>query len=193
MTKKVFRILIFIVMISMSGCGFYEEIRELYPNAFAQIDSDDQNEISEIAELDRYFYCEGYRYWYQILSPTDRIWYEDIENILSSMAQKSDLSKEGLKKGLTEEDIDRIFQCVMMDHPELFFVDGYLYTIGKLGERTENISFSGTYNVTYEEAVRRKQEIEEYVEPIVAGAPKSSDDYELIKYVYEELDRKSVV
>lgn len=191
MTKKIFRILLFVIVINLGGCGFYEEIREFYPNAFAQVDSGDQNEISEVTELDRYFYCEGYRYWYQTLTLTERIWYEDIENILCSMAQKSDLSKEGLRNGLTEEEIDRIFQCVMMDHPELFFVDGYVYTIGKLGDKTEKISFSGTYNVTYEEAVRRKNEIEKYVEPIVAGAPKTTDDYELIKYVYEDLIRET--
>lgn len=187
----VVRMAVFAIMISLGGCGFYDEIQGSFPSAFAQIDSGNQSEICEIKEFENYFYRDGFRYWYQTLSQAEQVWYKDMENILCSMAPKADLSKEVLQFGFGEDDIDHVFQCVMLDHPELFFVDGYVYTIGKLGDKTESISFTGTYNVSYDEAVRRKALIEECAAPILEGAPKTSDDYEIIKYVYEELIRRT--
>lgn len=146
-----------------------------------------EGDLSGQLYYDRYFLRDGSRYCYGTLTPAERIWYSDMENILGSMTEKGELSLEGIVQGLSEKDIDHIFQCVMMDHPELFFVDGYVYGISRLGEKLVKLEFSGTYNISKEEAASRKREIEAATGQIIRNAPVTGDDYEKIKYVYETL------
>lgn len=135
------------------------------------------------------FLLPGSRYAYDVLSEAEKIWYRDMENILGDMAEGRKLSAEGLKKGLTTEEIDRIFQSVMLDHPELFFVDGYSYNSYTSGDLLLNVEFSGNYNVDRDTALRKQQEILASADAVLAGAPVSGDDYAKIKYVYETLIR----
>ncbi len=143
--------------------------------------------LGDLVNYDHFFLGEGNHYCYNTLTLAERIWYEDMENILGSLAEKGELSQEGIVQGLTENDIDHIFQCVMMDHPEFFFVDGYVYGVSRMGEKLIKLEFSGSYHTTREEAVQKKQQIEQAAERIVLNCPQASDDYEKIKYVYETL------
>lgn len=88
---------------------------------------------------------------------------------------------------LDHEEISRIFQCVLNDHPELFYVDGYTYTQYTLGDVLKKITFTGTYRLTKEEAVKRQTEIDNYVNQCLAGLPDGADEYETVKYIYEYL------
>ncbi len=51
------------------------------------------------------------------------------------MKKKGKLTADGLSLGLDDKDLDKIFYCVMMDHPEIFYVDGYRYTKLLRGEK----------------------------------------------------------
>ncbi|MBO4290976.1 MAG: hypothetical protein J5898_03630, partial [Lachnospiraceae bacterium] len=133
------------------------------------------------------FLCGGSRYAYARLSEAEQIWYRDMEKILGNMAEKGQLSDEGLKKGLGTEHIDHIFQCIMIDHPELFYVEGYVYNSYTYGGKLTSLEFSGSYSLSKEEALARKKQIEEQARQIVAGCPKGTDDYGKIRYVYETL------
>jgi transglutaminase/protease-like cytokinesis protein 3 len=126
-------------------------------------------------------------YAYYSLTPSAKRWYQDIEQILGQMSENKELSAEGLKEGLTQADIETIFQCVMNDHPEFFYVDGYSYTVYESAGKTVKIELSGTYNVSFEEAKRREALIQEEVERILSGIDPYSIDYRKIKYVYETL------
>lgn len=127
-------------------------------------------------------------YAYRALSAAEAVWYRDMETILGCCQEKGRLSGEGLTAGLTVDNIDKIFQCVLNDHPELFYVDGYSY-VRYVKESKEGIGtaieFSGTYNVDYETALLRRREIEEAAEKILSGISPEASDYEKIKYVYD--------
>lgn len=82
-------------------------------------------------------------------------------------------------------EIDKIFQCVMLDHPEIFYADGYSFVKYTLGDRVEKITFSGTYNYTWEEKAAREALIEEKIAQIIQGIPQKASDYDKVKYVYE--------
>lgn len=126
-------------------------------------------------------------YAYNSLSDMERIWYRDMEEILGTFGTGQKLSKACLESGMDETDVDRIFQCVLNDHPELFYVEGYSYTKYTRGEKITSIEFSGNYTMDYDTAVERKAEIEAAAEEILAGIDGELSEYEKVKYVYETL------
>ncbi len=134
---------------------------------------------------------EVFPFAYESLSENEQIWYRDMEQILGSYGSDVELKTEGLNAGLGEEDIDKIFQCVMCDHPELFYVEGYSYTKYMRGERITSIAISGTYNVDLDTAVGREQEIQKAAGELLAGVGEDASDYDKVKYVYETLIRNT--
>lgn len=121
------------------------------------------------------------------LNEAEAVWYHDMENILGNFGEKVRLSEEGLRAGLAEDDIDRIFQCVLNDHPELFYVEGYSYVKYSRGDALTAIEFTGTYGMDRETALLRRQEIEKAAEEILEGITAEASDYDKVKYVYETL------
>lgn len=130
-------------------------------------------------------------YAYDKLSQTEQLWYSDMNRILGNMLKKQELSQQGLKEGLSEKDIDKIFQCVLNDHPEYFYVEGYTYTCYTRLDKVVKVEFSGTYSMEMEEAIARREQIKETAEGITMEVPVSASDYEKIKYVYEYLIRST--
>lgn len=133
----------------------------------------------------------AYPYAYNCLTEPAQLWYEDMVTALGEMQETVRLSEAGLEAGLDETCIDRIFQCVLNDHPELFFVSGYTYTKYYRGEDVVAIDFSGTYDMKYEEAVMRKQEIEQAAESILSGIDAQAGEYDKVKYVYDTIVRST--
>ena len=126
------------------------------------------------------------KYAYKQLSEEEQSWYKDINTLL---AYRYDgplkLDEEGLEQGLDEENVDKIYNAVMIDHPEYFYVDGYEYTVYTRGEKTVGIEITARYTLDKESCLSRMEEIREAAEDILYYAPETDDDYEKIKYVYE--------
>lgn len=97
------------------------------------------------------------------------------------------LSTEPIEQGLDEQDIDRIFQCVLIDHPEIFYTTGYTYTKYSRGDRTVGIDFAGTYSMPGEEAVRKAEEIRERASEWLSDIQPDASEYDKVKAVYEKI------
>jgi len=135
-----------------------------------------------------HFLQNGSRYAYNTLSEEEKIWYRDIEWCLDTMAEEVELSKEGLDAGLGEEDIQKVYLCVFLDHPEFFYTDcEYAYYVSRIGERMTGITVNPKYLYDWDTAVKRKAEMDAVVREILEGIDDDADDYEKIKYVYETL------
>ncbi|HIW82068.1 MAG TPA: hypothetical protein H9742_11245 [Candidatus Acetatifactor stercoripullorum] len=125
------------------------------------------------------------------LTDAQKQWYRDIEKSLGAMEETVRLSQEGIEAGLDETCIDQIFQCVLIDHPELFYVEGYTYTKYERGGSLLAIDFSGTYSMDIQSALTRKEAIEAGAAVYLSGIAAESSEYEKVKYVYETLIRNT--
>ena len=134
---------------------------------------------------------QGMRFAYESLNEVEKLWYLDMEKALGNMEENIRLSEEGIEAGLDETDIGSIFQCVLNDHPELFFVEGYTYTKYSRGDRLLDIDFSGAYSMDREEALARKQQIEEGAAVMLVGIDAGAPEYDKVKYVYETIIRNT--
>lgn len=141
----------------------------------------------ELSENGSFLFEGGSAYACGLLSESEQIWYRDMAQALGTMKDGVKLSEEGIRAGLDETAVDRIFQSVLSDHPELFYVEGYSYTSYTRGEKTVAVEFTGTYSQDFDTVLARKREIEREVDRVLAGAPDTEDEYEKIKYAYETL------
>ena len=120
-------------------------------------------------------------YAYQQLTEAERTVYIEILWSLLEFQDNVTLSTRN------QEEISYIFQCVLNDHPEIFYVEGYAYTKYTLGNMLKKITFTGSYTEDREDAAGRQARIDEYVSRCLAGLPAGADEYETVKYIYEYL------
>ncbi len=192
--KKIYIVLF--MLLFLTGCSS-EEILSEVPQTIvlpeAQIDSLPGQEAEETtAENDHTESCSlleegGSRFAYESLDAQEQIWYGEIEQALGEMTDTVKLSTEPIEQGLDELDIDRIFQCVLIDHPEIFYTTGYTYTKYSRGDRTVGIDFAGTYSLSREEAVEKAEKIRGRVSEWLADIPEDASEYDKVKAVYEKI------
>lgn len=85
-------------------------------------------------------------------------------------------------------EVEKVFQCVLNDHPEIFYVEGYTLTRYALGEELKMMTLSGTYSMTPEIIEAKKQLINSYVNQCFASLPTGDgSQYAIARYVYEYL------
>ena len=83
--------------------------------------------------------------------------------------------------------IDKAFSCVMIDHPEIFYVDGYKYTEYSNGDVVKRVTFTGNYLYNKSEIESRQAKIDDVVNEILRNAPTGADDYLKVKYVFDTI------
>lgn len=98
----------------------------------------------------------------------------------------------GMRSGVPLSTLDKsvlevVFTCVMNDHPELFYVEGYQYTEYTLGDAVTGITFSGTYSMTGAEMEQAGFMIEQKLAECFGEVPLNEDEYSTVKYLYEWL------
>lgn len=171
--------LICLLLFALCGCGDVGILAEKLQTAALVEESE--------ARVSGFLNEEAWCYAYRNLNEAETLWYQDIADCLSKMREEVRLDGQGIAAGLDETDIDKIFQCVLKDHPELFYVEGYTYRKYTRKDKIVAIQFSGTYGMSPEQAVAWNAEIETQVQLLMDGAVGLENDYEKVKYVYETL------
>lgn len=119
-------------------------------------------------------------YYYDKINEQQKMVYTEVLMILLK-------SEENITVSETEEsELELVFQAVLADHPEIFYVSGYQYTQYLSDARVQRISFTGTYTLTPEQIAAKQAEMEPYVENCLSGMPQG-DDYTKLRYLYEYL------
>ena len=124
------------------------------------------------------------RFAYERLDKNGKRVYNEIYLTIRDMRGEYELDCENV------DDINRFFLCVMMDHPEIFWVSGYVYTRYTRGDVLEAMGFKGAYTLDPETVTSRQASIDAYVDTCLAGVPQA-DDYARIKYIYEYVIRNT--
>ena len=120
-------------------------------------------------------------YGFSMLEITQQNVYVEILYGLENYVEEMEIST----KDTTE--IDKIFQYVLMDHPEIFYTDGYSFVKYTLGDEVKKITFKGTYLYNQEEKEKLEVSIENAASEMLQGIPQDATDYEKVKYVYETI------
>ncbi len=83
--------------------------------------------------------------------------------------------------------VERMFDRVMADHPEIFYVDGYECTTYTLAGELIRIAFRGSYTMDPAQIENRRMMLESAADDWLSGAGTAVDDYGRVKYLYESL------
>lgn len=156
---------------------------EYVPASVQETESETQAYLEPESETEAVMSAAGQtdKFAYHQLDEEKKRLYVDIFTILDQMASDITISS------LNADDVDRVFQLVMNDHPELFYVQGYSMSKYTTNGVVTSISLSGKYTKTPEEKAAAETQIESYVNQCLQNAPKTGSDYEKVKYVYEYL------
>ena len=79
------------------------------------------------------------------------------------------------------------FSCVLIDHPEIFYVKGYTCSKYTRDDSIMRIAFSGTYTMDQNQITTMQNSIDSYVDTCLNGMDKTLDDYGKVKSIYEYL------
>lgn len=109
----------------------------------------------------------------------EKVLYQEIAEILGCMQTEREISARA------EEQISRVFACVMADHPEFFYVDGYRTQIYRIRDKVQKITFSGTYTLSADEAEQKAVLMDQIAGQWILQMPAGLDDYGKVKYLYE--------
>ena len=140
-----------------------------------KISDENSNDLLELnAAIDHSAY-----YAYSHMNENMKPLYEKIYDIL--MARATDVAIPTK----IEEEINVAFMCVIQDHPELFFVDGYNYSVYRYGEIIDSILFGGKYSMNEASIKATQTSIDSYVEIFLQGITEEMDTYERVKSAYE--------
>lgn len=169
---KIFLFLIFVLF--LTGC--------LDENSFQKKENEKAEE--QYSNYGQLFETLQGCYAFESLGESEQYWYADIYRVLSGHLPEGELLQDRLGE-LGTRDVDRLFRCVMNDHPELFYVSGYSQVEYFQNEKLQRIVFEGSYTMDEEETNIRQQQIEAYVDECLGGIPGDASEYEKVKYVYE--------
>lgn len=120
-------------------------------------------------------------YAYSVLSERRKKIYVEIYRCLC------DRSEEVLLSTKDPDEADLVFNAVMIDHPEIFYVSGYRITKTTLAGRITAIDFTGRYTMSDWEIAENRKKIEEYVNRFLEGVPDTEDEFEKVKYIFDYL------
>lgn len=169
----------------LSGCAMHENVENTVTQAPKQYkettvlaEEEKRAEEKETVRFQDYFY-------YSTMDAKEQKVYKEILYALENYVEEMPLSST------RTEIVDKVFQCVLMDHPEIFYADGYSFVKYTLGDEIKKITFSGTYIYEKEEKEHIEGEIEQAALELLKGLRADASDYEKVKYVYETIIRNT--
>jgi hypothetical protein len=165
----------------IQGCSFsYENLYNYIEEEVEEATSEEEStEYKPASNSPSKKTDESDYYGYRELDEDDQTIYIEMLGALEGMEEDVALST-------TDKSVlDKVFNCLMNDHPELFYVTGYKYTEYTIGRVTNSITFSGTYTMTKEQTDTTKAVLDGKINECLMNVPRDDDEYLVAKYLYE--------
>ncbi|MBQ9990765.1 MAG: hypothetical protein IJP31_07475 [Lachnospiraceae bacterium] len=183
--KKITGLLLLVFL--LGGCLLPGEttrdtvLKDERPGTEEKLSNEGQEEVEQLSQEKKAELLRKQQQFYAFstLPVTEQNLYVEMLYALTGYVEEMEMSTTDT------ETIDRVFQCVMMDHPEIFYADGYSFVKYTLGDEVKKITFSGTYIFDREERIYREKVMEEAIKRIISGIAADASDYDKVKYVYE--------
>lgn len=124
-------------------------------------------------------------YAYSTLSDTERRIYDEVYAGIVSFTENVPVST-------TDPSVlDKVFNCVLTDHPEIFYVNGYRYTKYTSRDVIKRIVFSASYVYDKGESASIAADIDTVAQGIILNVSPDASDYDKIKYIYDTIVRQT--
>lgn len=180
MKEKMLNFLYVIVCIISFGVGIYMLV---FYNA-----ADKTEKVMAYENIDDYQVYDGrnvYEYWKETLNEEQQILYEEIKE--SYLQFKNDFSTQ--LNELSTKEFQEVYEAVLLDHVEIFWLDSYLTPkkITNYNTINTNKKIQLYYSYSLDEAKEVKSRIETKYNEIIDEAKKQENDFKKIKYVHDKL------
>ena len=151
-------------------------------SSFSKSDMDRKREQIGLSEagIDGLQESQHGNYYFGQLTPAEKVLYVEMYQILGTMEEEILLSATDVSL------LPVVYQAVINDHPEFFYLNGYTYTRYMQQEEIKYITFSGRYLYSAAEVEKRQAAIDRIVDEKMAELV-GNDSYETVKSVYEYL------
>ncbi|MCR4655736.1 MAG: hypothetical protein K5770_05840 [Lachnospiraceae bacterium] len=118
-------------------------------------------------------------YYYMMIPESEREVYDQIYDLLVNFKTDVILST-------TDTDlIDHAFTCVLIDHPDIFYVKGYSIKTYTKDGKIEKIAMNGTYTMSRSRVAEMMPYLDRYYNECAVLIPAEADEYTKVKTVYE--------
>lgn len=121
----------------------------------------------------------GYKYEYQQLNEEQKKDYEIIYEAFMNMEEEIKLDSK------SDDELYMLFERVMHDHPEIFWLEDYEYSQLETKIFGDYSFLYPTYLYTPEEVEDYKQQLDVKTQEILEPIAIDASDYEKVKYVYD--------
>lgn len=188
--KQIRVVVLNLVIIAVFAIALYFVIINIKPEIISHeqdtfITEDVVEEIKETAVMPEeieYIKAQQTEFFnYSFLTKSQQTIYAEILYLLQNRIDNVSVSS------VNEEEIDIAYSCVLADHPELFYVEGYTSRVRKENDEISEILISGIYCINEEKSELYQRRIEAEVEIFLMGIEEKWSDYEKVKYTYEYL------
>lgn len=188
--KQIRVVVLNLVIIAVFAIALYFVIINIKPEIISHeqdtfITEDVVEEIKETAVMPEeieYIKAQQTEFFnYSFLTKSQQTIYAEILYLLQNRIDNVSVSS------VNAEEIDIAYSCVLADHPELFYVEGYTSRVRKENDEISEILISGIYCINEEKSELYQRRIEAEVEIFLMGIEEKWSDYEKVKYTYEYL------
>ena len=121
------------------------------------------------------------RYAYSTLNNEEKDIYSRIYSALVNFIESDPISVK------EESTLKYVYDCVMIDSPELFYVNG-LNVAKEYRDEEVRYVISGNYSISRSSVVSLQKKVDKKVNRILRGIPIDASDYECVKYVYDYIN-----
>ncbi len=152
-----------------------------------QWDEENAGEFEELEEkLDTNIIThDDLSYAYTRLNEGERQVYDEIYRGIVSYMSKVPVSTTD------PATLDKVFNCVMIDHPEIFYVNGYKYTKFTVGDVVRRVLFSASYTYSAQERDAIAADLNTVAHGILLNVYDGASDYDKIKFIFDTIVRQT--